>query len=51
MTGVELASQQYTVDSGMQTLMVNTSTLPAGMVMIHVNNGTTAFALPLNIVR
>jgi len=51
MTGVELASQQYTVDGGMQTLMVNTSALPAGMVMIHVNNGTTAFALPLNIVR
>jgi hypothetical protein len=51
MTGVELTSQQYTVDGGMQTLMVNTSALPAGMVMIHVNNGTTAFALPLNIVR
>lgn len=51
MTGVELASQQYILDGGMQTLTVNTSSLPAGMVMIHVTNGSTSFALPLNIVR
>ncbi|MFN5876066.1 MAG: T9SS type A sorting domain-containing protein, partial [Ignavibacteria bacterium] len=51
LSGVELAVQQYTLDGGMQTLTVNTSTLPAGMVMVHITNGSTSFALPLNIVR
>jgi hypothetical protein len=51
MTGVELAANEITLDGGMQTLTVNTSSLPAGMVMVHVTNGSTSFALPLNIVR
>ena len=51
LTGVELSSQQVTLAGGIQTLSVNTSTLPAGMVMVHVTNGSTSFALPLNIVR
>lgn len=51
LSGVELSLQHYTLDGGMQTLTVNTSTLPAGMVMVHITNGSTSFALPLNIVR
>lgn len=51
LTGVELSSQQVTLAGGDQTLSIDTATLPAGMVMVHVTNGSTSFALPLNIVR
>jgi hypothetical protein len=32
-------------------MQLATSQLQAGMVMVHVTNGTTSFALPLQIVR
>jgi hypothetical protein len=51
MTGVTLATQTVDVVAGETTMQLATSQLPAGMVMVHVTNGTTSFALPLQIVR
>jgi len=51
MTGVTLATQTVDVATGETTMQLATSQLPAGMVMVHVTNGTTSFALPLQIVR
>lgn len=51
MTGVTLATQTVDVAAGETTMQLATSQLPAGMVMVHVTNGTTSFALPLQIVR
>jgi hypothetical protein len=51
MTGVTLATQTVEVTAGEATMQLATSQLPAGMVMVHVTNGTTSFALPLQIVR
>lgn len=51
MTGVTLATQTVEVSAGEATMQLATSQLPAGMVMVHVTNGTTSFALPLQIVR
>lgn len=50
-TGVELALQNFTVVDGENVLSINTSSLPQGMVMMHVQSGATTFALPLSIVR
>lgn len=51
MTGVTLATQTVDVAGGETTMQLATSSLPSGMVMVHVTNGTTSFALPLQIVR
>lgn len=50
-TGAERASLATVVAGGEVSLALPTSELPTGMVMVHVTNGSTAFALPLNIVR
>ena len=50
-TGTELASVAVVVSGGEVSIALPTSELPTGMVMVHVTNGQTAFALPLNIVR
>ena len=51
MAGVELSSQQFTVVGGQQSLPIDATILPTGMVMVHVSNGVASFALPLNIIR
>ena len=51
MTGVVLATQNVNVNSGETSVVLNTNALPIGMVMVHVTNGTSTFALPLQIVR
>ncbi len=51
MTGVTLATQTVDVVAGETTMQLATASLPSGMVMVHVTNGTTNFALPLQIVR
>ena len=51
MTGVTLATQTVEVVAGETTMQLATASLPSGMVMVHVTNGTTNFALPLQIVR
>lgn len=50
-TGAELASLATVVAGGEVSIALPTSDLPTGMVMVHVTNGSKAFALPLNIVR
>ena len=50
-TGTELASVAMVVSGGEVSIALPTSELPTGMVMVHVTNGQTAFALPLNIIR
>lgn len=51
MTGVTLATQTVEVVAGETTMQLATASLPSGMVMVHVTNGTTNFALPLQIIR
>ena len=51
MTGVTLATQTVDVVAGETTMQLATASLPSGMVMVHVTNGTTNFALPLQIIR
>ena len=51
MAGTILSSETHMVVSGQTSLDLRTETLPSGMVMVHVTNGTTSFALPLQIVR
>lgn len=51
MTGVTLAIQTVDVVAGETTMQLATASLPSGMVMVHVTNGTTNFALPLQIIR
>jgi hypothetical protein len=51
MTGVVLATQNVTVNGGQTTVVLNTSSMPVGMVMVQVTNGASTFALPLQIVR
>lgn len=50
-SGVELARFATVVAAGEVSIALPTAELPTGMVMVHVTNGPTAFALPLNIVR
>lgn len=50
-TGVTLATQTVDVLAGEATMELATASLPSGMVMVHVTNGTTNFALPLQIIR
>jgi hypothetical protein len=50
-TGTELASFGMVVSGGEVSIALPTAELPTGMVMVHVTNGQTAFALPLNIIR
>jgi hypothetical protein len=50
-TGTELASVAMAVSGGEVSIALPTAELPTGMVMVHVTNGQTAFALPLNIIR
>jgi hypothetical protein len=50
-SGVELARFATVVAAGEVSIALPTAELPTGMVMVHVTNGQTAFALPLNIVR
>ena len=50
-SGVELARFATVVAAGDVSISLPTAELPTGMVMVHVTNGPTAFALPLNIVR
>ncbi|MBU3678196.1 MAG: hypothetical protein FGM32_01125 [Candidatus Kapabacteria bacterium] len=50
-TGAELASIATVVAGGDVSIALPTAELPTGMVMVHVTNGSKAFALPLNIVR
>lgn len=51
MAGVTLATETVDVQAGETTMQLSTASLPSGMVMVHVTNGTTNFALPLQIVR
>lgn len=51
MQGVVLFTNVVDVTAGTTSAQLNLSTLPAGMVMVHVSNGTSAFALPLSIHR
>ncbi len=51
MSGVVLSSEITTVSTGRSDVTLNTANLPSGMVMVHVTNGATSFALPLQIVR
>ncbi len=51
MTGIVLATQAVTVNGGTTSITLNTASLPQGMVMVQITNGTTSFALPLQIVR
>lgn len=51
MQGVVLFTNVVDVTAGTASAQLNLSTLPAGMVMVHVSNGTSAFALPLSIHR
>lgn len=49
--GLVLSNESFTVTNGTTSFSVNTASLPSGMVMVHVSNGTTTFALPLQIIR
>ncbi len=51
MTGVVLATQSLTVTGGATLVTIDTASLPSGMVLVQVTNGSTSFALPLQIVR
>ncbi len=51
MQGVVLFTNVVDVTAGLASAQLNLLSLPAGMVMVHVSNGTTAFALPLSIHR
>lgn len=51
MTGITLATETVDVQAGETTIQLSTASLPSGMVMVHVTNDTTNFALPLQIVR
>ncbi len=51
MTGTIISTQSVQANGGTATLHIEAATFPAGMLMIHVNNGTASFALPLHIVR
>ncbi len=49
--GLVLSNEAFTATNGTTSFSINTSSLPSGMVMVHVTNGTSTFALPLQIVR
>jgi hypothetical protein len=49
--GLILSNEAFTVTNGTTSFSINTASLPSGMVMVHVSNGTSTFALPLQIVR
>lgn len=49
--GLVLSNEAFTVTNGTTSFSINTASLPSGMVMVHVSNGTSTFALPLQIVR
>ena len=51
MQGVVLFTNVIEVNAGQASAQLNLTSLPAGMVMVHVSNGTAAFALPLSIIR
>ena len=51
MAGEVLATQNVNVNTGETTVVLNTATMPIGMVMVQVTNGASTFALPLQIVR
>jgi len=51
MTGIVLATQNVSVNGGETTVVLNTASMPVGMVMVQVTNGSSTFALPLQIVR
>ena len=51
MSGQILSSETHLVATGETQLELRTDTLPTGMVMVHVSNGQTTFALPLQIIR
>lgn len=51
MTGVVLFTNVMDVNAGPVAAQLNLTSLPAGMVMVHVSNGTSTFALPLSIHR
>lgn len=50
-TGTALWSATTVVNGGPVTLSIPTSGIATGMVLVRVTNGTTSFALPLQIVR
>lgn len=51
MSGVVISTQNINVTSGETSLVLNVGTVPAGIVLVRVSNGTRTFALPLQIVR
>lgn len=51
MQGVVLFTNVIEVTTGLASAELNLSSVPAGMVMVHVSNGTSSFALPLSIHR
>jgi len=50
-TGVVMMTDAFTATNGTATFQIETSSLPSGMFLVHVTNGTTTFALPLSVVR
>lgn len=51
MAGVVLATESVEVGAGQSTISINTASFPSGMVLVQVTNGSSTFALPLQIIR
>lgn len=51
MTGTVLSTTSTPSLGGETSVDLNVSSIPSGMTMVRVSNGTTTFALPLSVVR
>jgi hypothetical protein len=51
MMGTVISTNNLMATEGTSSFVIETASLPMGMVMVHVTNGGSTFALPLQIVR
>ncbi|MBI2794722.1 MAG: T9SS type A sorting domain-containing protein [Ignavibacteria bacterium] len=51
MAGVVLSAQNIDVTGSETSVVLNVGSLPTGMTLVRVSNGTRTFALPMQIVR